>query len=453
MSKKILQHLFGAITVFALLGASVGTSIADDDRIVHVDIRKGQVIRLSRPASSVFVADPEVADVEIKSPQFLYVLGKRAGETSLLVIDDKDEAIYSATISVTHNLRRLTSAITQLMPEEEVTVTSLDRAVILSGRVSSPRQAEDVRRLASTFIGEKADLINRLQITGPTQVNLRVRIAEVSREVSKEIGFNWEAIVNNVASGDAFLFGFGNVFQASEGFAFGNLNTGNLDMNVLLDALEEEGLITTLAEPNLTAMSGETANFLAGGEFPVPVPDEDGIAIIFKEFGVSLAFTPSILDKGTINLRVAPEVSQLSESGAIVFAGLSIPALTTRRAETTVELASGQSLVIAGLLQNNTIRGLQKFPGLGDIPILGALFTSDRFIREETELVIVVTPYLVKPVADRQIALPTDGYNVPSDLERLFKGSPYKQQPIESSSAPRGSNSGDLAGPAGFTLN
>lgn len=464
MSNRVLR-LFSGLLIAALLAGMPTESVVaeEEDLVVHVDIRKGKAIRLPKSASGIFVADPEVADVQLRSPQFLYVLGKRAGETSLMVVDGADNIIYSATISVTHNLRRLNSAINRMMPDEEVVVTSLDRSVVLSGRVSSASQAEDVRRLTATFIGKDTDLINRLQISGPTQINLRVRIAEVSREISKEIGVNWETVVNNaagattfgMAAGRAFVLPGGNFLTIPDGPATigGGFTSGNLDFNVLMDLLETEGLITTLAQPNLTALSGETANFLAGGEFPIPVPQDDGaITITFKQFGVGLAFTPSILEGGQINLRVIPEVSALSEAGAVSISGFSVPALTTRRAETTVELASGQSLVIAGLLQNSMIRGLRKVPGLSDIPVIGPLFNSDRFQREESELVIVVTPYLVKPVSDRQIALPTDGLVNPDDADRILRGASYKREPIESVSEPRGGNSRKLIGPAGFAL-
>lgn len=463
MSNRVLRHTFGLLISALMIGMPAKMAAAEEAKVVHVDIRKGKAIRLPKSASAIFVADPEVADVQLRSPQFLYVLGKVPGETSLLVVDGSDNEIYSATISVTHNLRRLNSAIMELMPEEEVVVTSLDRSVVLSGRVSSASQAEDIRRLAATFIGDNTDLINRLQIAGPTQINLRVRIAEVSRQISKEIGVNWEAVVNNAAgattfgltAGRSFVLPGGSFLNLPDGPATigGGFTSGSLDFNVLMDLLETEGLVTTLAQPNLTAMSGETANFLAGGEFPIPVPQDDGaITITFKQFGVGLAFTPTILESGLINLKVIPEVSALSEAGAVSLSGFSVPALTTRRAETTVELASGQSLVIAGLLRSGTVRALRKVPGLSDIPILGPLFNSDRFEREETELVIVVTPYLVKPVSDRQIALPTDGYVDPHDTDRVLRGAAYRREPIESVSEQRGGNSRKLIGPAGFAL-
>jgi pilus assembly protein CpaC len=234
----------------------------------------------------------------------------------------------------------------------------------------------------------------------------------------------------------------------------GGFSSGNFDVNTVIDALENEGLLTILAEPNLTTTSGETASFLAGGEFPIPVPqDNNTITIEFKKFGVGLAFTPTLLNDGRINLRVRPEVSQLSSNGEVRINGFAVPALTTRRAETTIEVGSGQSFAIAGLIQNNTTHDVRRFPGLGDVPILGALFRSDGFRRNETELVIVATPYIVKPVSDsRMVSLPTDGLIAPSDLERLGRDPLVRQQQPVGQPTPVLSSGRRLVGTVGFTL-
>ncbi len=277
-------------------------------------------------------------------------------------------------------------------------------------------------------------MINRLAVAAPTQVNLRVRVAEVSREIEKQLGFNWD-IMGSVGGAD-IMFSTINPFAAAVNAdqILTQFGPGNWDINALIDALDDEGLISVLAEPNLTAMTGETASFLAGGEFPILVPQgNDMITIEFKKFGVSLAFTPTIVNERRINLHVRPEVSQLSNEGAVslpigVDQALFIPALTTRRAETTVELGSGQSFAIAGLLQNNISQDIHKFPGLGDVPILGALFKSDRFKRNESELVIIITPYLVRPAATA-MASPNDGYAPPKDLQRLLGGGTWRRDP------------------------
>ncbi|NIR45892.1 MAG: type II and III secretion system protein family protein, partial [Gemmatimonadetes bacterium] len=236
--------------------------------------------------------------------------------------------------------------------------------------------------------------------------NLRVRIAEVSRDIKNKFGFNWDFLLSgNFVLGLATSFstvGATTTAQYTDTF-------GDASIDGLIDALADDGLITILAEPNLTALSGETASFLAGGEFPIPVSqDSDSITVEFKEFGVGLAFTPTVIGTERISMRVRPEVSQLSTAASVSVAGTSIPGLTTRRAETTVELASGQSFAIAGLLLDDSQEAIQKTPGLGDLPILGALFKSESFQRKETELIIIVTPYLVRPVSTGDLPLPTD---------------------------------------------
>jgi pilus assembly protein CpaC len=305
-----------------------------------------------------------------------------------------------------------------------------------------------------------------MTVTAPTQVNLRVRVAEVSREVTKLFGINWEGVFS---PGD-FLFGLatGRAFTTAGGFPlnrfadpagvgnsfFGNYSNGDVSINGIVDALEREGLVNVLAEPNLTALSGETASFLAGGEFPVPVgqDDDNNIEIQFKQFGVSLAFTPTVLGAGRISMRVRPEVSDLSEKGAIKLDDLVIPALSTRRAETTVELGSGQSFAIGGLISNSTRNNLDKVPGLGDVPVLGPLFRSTRFQRSESELVIIVTPYLVAPVGGARLATPRDGLEDPSDLQRLIEGRLARRSVVPGQQPALSLDRRRLVGPAGFML-
>ena len=286
----------------------------------------------------------------------------------------------------------------------------------------------------------------------PNQVNLRVRIAEISRGVDKQLGFNWT--VAGSLGGIALGIATANPFSASAINAItGSTSLGSFNLNAVIDALEEEGLVQVLAEPNLTAPSGETASFLAGGEFPILVPGSDGtVTIDFKKFGVSLAFTPTIIGKNRVVLHVRPEVSQLSSTNAVTLNNFQIPSLTTRRVETTVELGSGQSFAIAGLLQNNVTHDISKFPGLGDIPVLGALFKSDRFQRDESELVIIVTPYLVKPVS-QQLAAPTDGFGAAHDAQRYGAGGENRRAPSAGPIRRRRHDGTTLIGPVGFQLN
>jgi pilus assembly protein CpaC len=327
--------------------------------------------------------------------------------------------------------------------------------------------AENVRALAARLAG-KDNIINRMAVRGPNQVNLRVRIAEVQRSVLKQIGVNWDALVSagsfsfGLATGNpaigAGLGGFGTRNFPALGTGnvdsiVGGLRTNRLNINSVIDALENEGLVTVLAEPNLTAVSGETASFLAGGEFPIPIAQQNNtITVQFKKFGVSLAFTPTLLNDGQISLKVRPEVSQLSTNGEVRFSGFAIPAITTRRAETTVELGSGQSFAIAGLLQNDINHSVRRLPGLGDLPILGALFRSDAFQRNESELVIIVTPYVVRPTSETAMSTPTDGLTMPSDVERLKTAPLYVNKPVAEAPAVRGTEGRRLVGPAGFNL-
>ncbi len=434
---------------------------------VQIEVGKGQVIRLPRAASTVFVADPEIADVQAQSPSIIYLFGRKAGSTSLFAVDENDELLLRSAVQVSHNMKGLQDAISRLLPDGAVSVSSVDGSIVLDGIVDNPTQAEELRELANRYLGEDERLLNRTRVGGATQVNLRVRVAEVSREVIKEFGFNWENLFNNNGYTFAFANGrnivsdnFSQFFRApanaggnAPGLAFGAYDSSKASINAAIDALAAEGLVTVLAEPNLTALSGETASFLAGGEFPIPVAAEDNeIEIEFKEFGISLSFTPTVLSPNRISLRVRPEVSELSENGAITVNGLTIPALATRRAETTVELGSGQSFAIGGLLSNGVQNSVSKFPGLGDLPVLGTLFRSQRFQTNETELVIMVTPYLVKPVSEPMLASPVDGYRAPSDIERILEGRLHSSRLHRGRGAPLGPEGQRLIGPIGFVL-
>ncbi|HET9629497.1 MAG TPA: secretion system protein, partial [Novosphingobium sp.] len=315
--------------------------------------------------------------------------------------------------------------------------------VLLTGTIAAPEDAAEAQRLVQAFMGKTTNVISRLKMATPLQVNLQVRIAEVSRTLAKSMSSNLASA--DSTNGFQFGLGMGRVSgpQWTPGGALGtnvtagatgttvvtvptNLNTlvgagklFGLDLLGTLDAGETAGLVTTLAQPNLTAISGETAEFLAGGEFPIPSSQGLGTTSIeYKKYGVSLSYTPTVLANGRISIRVRPEVSELGES--IRQNGFDVPTINTRRAETTVELGSGQSFMIAGLLKNSTSNTVQKLPGAGDVPILGALFRSTGFKRGETELVIVVTPYLVNPVDANAIKLPTDGYQAPNDVQRIF---------------------------------
>jgi pilus assembly protein CpaC len=335
----------------------------------------------------------------------------------------------------------------------------MNNLVLLTGTVGSPDDVSEAQRLVQAYVGTGTQVVSRLRSATPLQVNLRVRIAEVSRSLVRQIG------VNLLTSGTAGTNG-GFSFGIGQGSAI-NPTTGQvtipstgtairaagrlfgMDILSALELAEGDGLVTTLAEPNLTALSGETASFLAGGEYPIPVAQQQGaISIEYKSYGVGLAFTPIVLADGRISMRVRPEVSELSSEGSVKMNDTIVPALVTRRAETTVELGSGQSFMIAGLMKNTNQNNVDKAPFLGDLPILGALFRSTKYKRSETELVIIVTPYLVRPVSS-QLSLPTDGFRAPNAGEMIFGGHTYKRRPL---SATTGTPA--LAAPAspGFKL-
>ncbi len=461
-SPSILRSIRSVAGLFAAL-ILIAATTADGAKIIHgsaasvtLESNKGSLVRLTAPANTVFVADPDICDIQIKSPKLVYLLGKKPGQTTLFAVGENDRVLANINITVTQNLSRLNAAVQKLYPDADVAFSSVEDSVVIDGLVDNASMSENIRRLTTRFIGDDADVINRLGVTAPVQVNLRVRVAEVSRDIEKQLGFNWQ-IVGNIGKMGLRLTTF-NPFSvgSTPDNLTANIGLGDWDINAMIDALDDEGLISVLAEPNLTALSGETASFLAGGEFPILVPQgDDRVTVEFKKFGVSLAFTPTILNHGRINLHVRPEVSALSSEGAISVpigfdSVLQVPALKTRRAETTVELGSGQSFAIAGLLENNVNHDIHKFPFLADVPVLGQLFKSDRFKRNESELVIIVTPYVVRPTATR-LAGPNDGFAAPSDVGRLMHG-PWRRNPVKGSPSTVGRDGTRLIGPAGYLL-
>jgi pilus assembly protein CpaC len=454
---------------------------------IAVQVSKGLLISLDRDADTVFVANPAIADVQAKSPRMIYLYGKDPGETSVYAVDAQQNVMLSRPVVVTRDIATLQSALTALNPAGSLKVSAVDKSLILTGQVHTPVEAEEVQRLASGFVTEDKQLVNRVTVDGPNQVTLRVRIAEVSRTVTKVLGINWETVGHagglalGVATGNpviglsstggtltpgaptllggavgstaAFYTRNSSIGGATDTIELG-FNAGKTSIDSTIDALSSNGLVKILAEPNLTAMTGETASFLAGGEFPIVVPGSLGqVNVSFKPYGISLAFTPTILAGGRISLRVRPEVSQISTEGEVQISGTDIPALSTRRAETTVELGSGESFAIGGLLQNSTSDTLSKLPGLGDLPVLGPLFRSTSFQRNESELVIVVTPYLVRPVASQRIAVPTDGMTQPTDFDLAARGLDVHPSAPVGGAAPAGAGGNGLIGPGGFILN
>ena len=432
--------------------------VAPGGQPITLDVSKGRLIQLSQPANSVFVADPDVADVQVKSPTLVYIFGKAAGETTLYAVGDNDEVLINSTVRVRHNLDALERALHDLVPHSNVNVTTVDDNLVLEGTAYSSADAEDVRRIAARFVPDPKQLVNKMQVVEANQVNIRVRVAEVSRNIAKQFGVNWNAMFNNGHIAFQLLTAPLTIPGVTPNIFNSTITGSNYSIENLIDALDQNGLITILAEPNLTAISGEPASFLAGGEFPIPVPQSGSgngstvITIAYKKFGVSLNFVATI-HGNLINLHVQPEVSELSTQGAITIDGFQVPALTTRQADTTLELGSGESFAIGGLLQNGINQTVQKFPWLGDLPVLGPLFRSNTFQRNETELVIIVTPYIVRPVATANaLRAPTDGLRPASDAGQVLNGSTYRPQVEKVTPVPASRNGTGLIGPAGFDL-
>src|SRR5271165_5797725 len=428
---------------------------------ITLEVNKGTLVRLSGPAATVFVANPEIADVQVKSPTLIYITAKAPGETVIYAVDASDSVLLNAPILVEHDVARLRSSLRQLAPGERISADSVDGNLVLSGVVSDAGQAAKVGALAASIAGEAkgSQVINRMTVATPNQVNLRVRIAEVQVNKLSEIGVNWSKAGSNLSFMTQNPTTIGS--ELTNALTVGRLTgTGVIAM---IDALEQEGFVTSLAEPNLTAVSGQTASFVAGGQFPVPITGSAAttggvptITVEFKTYGVSLSFTPTIVDANHLNLRVRPEVSELTTVGEVsvpitATQVVTIPALTVRRAETSIELASGESFALAGLLMHTSQQLVSKVPWIGDIPIIGAVFRSDRFQRGETDLVVIVTPYLVQPVATR-LAAPTDGLRFPNDAQRVFLSNKYRTGPPGPGPGPLNAGGKGLIGPGGFRL-
>jgi pilus assembly protein CpaC len=442
--------------------AASAQTVTSPARSIAISIGRGQLVTLPGKMTDVFVANDTIADVQVKSTNQLYVFGKAGGETTVYASNANGDVVWSANVRVGSNIDSIEQMLKLAMPEAHIVTSTMNNTVLLTGTIAAPEDAAEAERLVKAFVDDKTNVISRLKMATPLQVNLHVRFAEVNRSLIRQIGSNFTTIdgssgfqfglsqgrspasaINIGVPGAELPLGMGT--QTARTFV--NPVTGAeivrpgtsvtplqgqstlagltklFGVNVLgaLDLGETIGLVTSLAEPNLTALSGETATFLAGGEYPIPISTGLGnTAIEFKKYGISLAYTPTVLANGRISLRVKPEVSELSSDGAIISNSFTVSALTVRSAETTVELGSGQSFMIAGLLRNNAQNTITKMPGAGDIPILGSLFRSTSFRKGETELVIVVTPYLVNPVDASEIKLPTDGFKTSTALQQFL---------------------------------
>lgn len=406
---------------------------------LYVTLGKAEVVALPGQVSDILVANPSVVDVKALQANRLYVVGLQVGDTNLIALDDKGDVVKRIDIHVKYDLRAIEALVKDLFPDEHVKIGSIHDQILLTGTVSTPEAASKVANVVGHYISDLQDedfqnvnelMSNLIDVRGEQQVMLQVRIVEATRSVIKELGIETDINDPNELAG-ATIFGAtpsGSVTSRGDSFAFGTgagialsqdpTGVGRLlldsgiggigQIGLFLNALEEENLVNVLAEPNLTAVSGERAGFLAGGEFPVPVGRDNvgNLVIEFREFGVSLNFRPIVLSDERISLQMNTEVSSLDFDSAIVLADVTVPGLDVRRAETTVEIPSGGSLMIAGLLQSEALEGMAGLPGISKTPVLGDLVSSDSFQRDETELIVIVTPYLVEPYAEKNRAVP-----------------------------------------------
>ncbi|MBJ2149342.1 type II and III secretion system protein family protein [Paracoccus sp. IB05] len=377
---------------------------------LSLNVSEAKFIKLEEPATAVFLSNPDVAEIDLQSARYLYIVGRNIGESNLFVLGENDEQILSTTISVGIDAARLASAAQSSISGGSVSVKTVEGAVFLSGRVRSIADAETAADVVAALLGDGAIIVNRLEVEAASQVNLQVRIAEVSRTISEDLGLSL------TAARDA---GQPRVSSRPGGVDI-SVGAGNRNINLVLDALARNGLVTILSEPNLTARSGEAATFLAGGRIPYRNTDADGkISTTFESIGVELEFTPTVFDQNQIQLQINTRVRAVDEANSSPDGR----ALSERSATTTVELGSGQSFAIAGMFQADTAQSLSGIPGLVNLPILGALFRSSSFKKGETELVIIVTPYLVKPTSPNNLRTPVDELKPASGaIEQLVTG-------------------------------
>ncbi len=466
------------------LASNGGPAMAD----VTVAAGKSAVLRFDRPIVDVLVGEPDIADIIPLTDRSIYVVGKSVGGTSLTLLARGKQLIGVIDLNVTHDLFSLKKRLYDMMPNEQIEVRADGPSIILSGAVSDSEVSSKASTLAANFAGGEAGrVVNMMSVRQSQQVMLAVRFAEVSRSALKDVGISSDVFFNSGKEVGAFQTGRQVVqnFQptgsvqngfiqdvvsdpAKFGSVFGKFALGDFSFDLLLDALETKGIISVLAEPNLIAVSGQTASFLAGGEFPVPVSVDNQagtggrIGIEFKEFGVRLGFTPTVIGD-TINLVVEPEVSELDRQNGIAINGTVIPGLTTRRTRTTVDLKNGQSFSIAGMMQRKFIDEIRQMPGVGDVPVLGALARSAKYRHEDTELAIIITAYLVEPTDAGEIQTPQDHLVLPHELELFLLGRTEGAQWLHGSSpavnkvaGPASSNVADAApgvdGPVGFVV-
>jgi len=430
-SAKVGAQSPEALAAPQALGPAVvpGGELAAAD--IALSLNKARLFELQVPVRDVVVANPEIADVIIRSPTQAYIVAKKLGETNVFFAGQEGKVVLNLQIRVIVELDGARKAMKTLLPNANIEVKGVKGTIVLSGVVRSAQDSTDAVAIARRFVENDAGVINMLRIIADQQVLLKMRFAEVQRNVLKTLGA--DTAFERTRGGRTFTLDTTGATDVATSERFSTLFFPINKLGIrtaTFRALERRGLVKTLAEPALVAMSGETANFLAGGEFPIPVGSEEegGIKIEFKPFGIALSFTPVVLANNQISLRIKAEVSSTSTENQVTLSSTVVPGLTVRRAESTVTLNSGSSLMIAGLLQNDEINQFDGVPWLKDLPILGALFRSHRFQQDETELIVLVTVFLVHPVKPGlALSLPSDGFVPASDADIYLLGRLYKR--------------------------
>jgi pilus assembly protein CpaC len=405
-------------------------------RFLALGIGKSIVIDLPRDIKDVLIADPKIATAVIRSAQRAYIIGSTVGQTNIVFFDASGQQIAAYDIAVKRDLNGLRAALKQTLPNADIQAEGLGDGVILSGTAASPMEAQQAADLAARLVGDVAKVTNSIAVRGRDQVMLKVTVAEVARSIIKQMGVDLSASLSYGTS--AVTFNNANPFTANGQPITNNSIVGSFgstpSVQATVRAMESAGVVRTLAEPNLTAISGESATFIAGGEFPIPTgvtcqtlasgsQGQCAPSVAFKKFGISLNFTPIVLTEGRISLRVMTEVSEISSDNSINISGLTVPSLKTRRAETTLEIPSGGSMAMAGLIQDQTKQAINGLPGLSTLPVLGALFRSRDFQNNQTELMVMVTPYIVRAVAQKDLSRPDDGFAAAADPQADLLGS------------------------------
>lgn len=439
-----------AALIFAGLISAVSVRAADSpmqviqvaaseatSRFVPLGIGKSVAIDLPRDIKDVLVADPKIANAVVRTSRRVYIIGVEVGQTNMFFFDADGRQIAGFDIAVTRDLNGVRGALKQMMPDADLRIEGVGKdAVMLSGSAATPAEAQQAYDIASRLVGEGSKVVNAITVRGRDQIMLKVTVAEVQRDVIKQLGIDLSGSFNYGTS--VVNFNTSNPFSATGQALSGSSLAGTVkNVTATLKAMERAGVVRTLAEPNLTAISGETATFMAGGEFPIPSglscdttksPPVCQPQIDFKKFGVSLMFTPVVMAEGRISLKVMTEVSDLSTDNAMTLqvtgssSTLTVPSIRTRRADTTVEIPSGGSLAMAGMIQEQTKQQINGIPGLMQLPVLGTLFKSRDYVNRQSELMVLVTPYVVRAVAQKQLSRPDDGFADPTDPQAVLLG-------------------------------